>query len=299
MSAAPKFADLLLRLPLPTKLKAGLSPDIVQNDYVDDISDHLIIIGYGINGRNVARAAKFAKIPYEVIDLNAETVRVEKEKGEPIFFGDATQEVVLEHAMVKKALVLVVTLPGSADVRRITQVARSMNPHVHIIIRSRFVNDMPDLFKLGADEVIPEEFETSVEIFTRVLAKYLIPREQIEKLVALVRSDGYEMFRSLSLNETNFTKLAVKVPEITINSMHVCSKAPIVRCSVAELDFENKYNLSLLAVSRSNQTISTPPEDFIFQENDILFFLASYDKLMPVADLFKTREGDCGLPAKN
>lgn len=299
MSAAPKFADLLLRLPLPMRLKAGLDPDNVAEDYIKGISDHLIIIGYGVNGRNVARAAKFAKIPYEVIDLNAETVRSEKKNGEPIFFGDATQESVLEHATVKDAMVLVITLPGSADVRRITQVARQMNPHLHIIIRSRFVNDMQDLFKLGADEVIPEEFETSVEIFTRVLAKYLIPREEIEKLVSMVRADGYEMFRSLSLDESNYGKLSVRVPEININSMHVCKNAEIDGKTLSEMAFEKKYGLTLLALSRLNKTYSQMPDDFIFRENDILFFLASYDKLSKIDALFKSPDSKCGLSDEN
>lgn len=295
MSAAPRFADLLLRLPLPTRLKAGLKPSSGEEENIAGIKDHLIIIGYGINGRNVSRAAKFASIPYEVIDLNAETVRTEKANGEPIFFGDATQEAVLEHASVREAMVLVVTLPGSADVRRITQVARKMNPRLHIIIRSRFINDMQDLFRLGADEVIPEEFETSVEIFTRVLAKYLIPREEIENLVAQVRSDGYEMFRSLSIDERNYAKLTVKVPEISINPMHVCNGARLVGMKNAEAGFQQNYGVALLAVSRENRTFSNPGQDFIFRENDILFFLASTDKLSKVATLFSSPDQDCGI----
>lgn len=295
MSAAPRFADLLLRLPLPTRLKAGLRPGLGEEEYIAGIKDHLIIIGYGINGRNVSRAAKFANIPYEVIDLNAETVRSEKEKGEPIFFGDATQDAVLEHASVKEAMVMVITLPGSADVRRITQTARRMNPHLHIIIRTRFVNDMQDLFKLGADEVIPEEFETSVEIFTRVLAKYLIPRENIESLVAQVRSDGYEMFRSLSIGEDNYGKLTVKVPEININTMHVCRNSEIEGKIYGEVAFEQKHGITLLAVSRGNQTLSTLSRDFKFRENDILFFLASYDKLAGISSMFSSPEEDCGI----
>lgn len=296
IAAAPGFADLLLKLPLPEKIKTGLKPGSGDDQNIVGIKDHLIIIGYGINGRNVSRAAKFAKIPYEVIDLNAETVRTEKQKGEPIFFGDATQEVVLEHASVRKAMVLVITLPGSAEVRRITQTARKMNPHLHIIIRTRFINDVQDLFKLGADEVIPEEFETSVEIFTRVLAKYLVPREDIENLVSQVRSDGYEMFRSLSIEEENYGKLTVKVPEISVNTLRVCSNAEIQGRSANDISFEKKYGVTLLAVSRESQTFSRPHKDFIFEENDILVFLASADKLAKISGLFASPDEDCNLP---
>ena len=58
-------------------------------DFQEDVQDkelenHLIIIGFGINGRNVAIAAKKVSIPYIIIEINPETVRYEKQKGEPI-----------------------------------------------------------------------------------------------------------------------------------------------------------------------------------------------------------------------
>ncbi|MFP4470973.1 MAG: cation:proton antiporter, partial [Bacteroidales bacterium] len=289
IAAAPKIAGLVLRLPLPVKLVSGLKPSLgeEEDEEIKEMRDHLIIIGYGVNGRNVARAARFANIPHKVIELNAETVRKEREAGEPIFFGDATQEVVLEHASIKHALVLVITVPGSADVRRITQVARKMNPHVHIIIRTRFLEEMADLYQLGADEVIPEEFETSIEIFTRVLAKFLIPREEIEKLTAAVRSDGYEMFRSLSVVQGDYKNLHVKVPDIHINTVHVCSHAPAVGKTLGELEMRK---VNLLAVSRNGQTYTNPGPDFTVRENDILFFLASSLRLNEIMDMFRSPE---------
>ncbi len=55
---------------------------------------------------------------------------------------------------------------------------------------------MKPLYELGANEVIPEEFETSVEIFTRVLAKYLIPKAEIEGLVAEIRQMVMKCFEA-------------------------------------------------------------------------------------------------------
>jgi len=288
ISAAPRIADLLLRLPIPDRLKSGLRSTDDHDENIKDIKDHTIVVGYGINGRNVARAAKYAKIPYEVIELNPATVKKEKALGEPIFFGDASQEVVLEHACIKDALIIVITLPNPADIRRITQVARKLNPHIHIIIRSRYIGEMQDFYKLGADEVIPEEFETSIEIFTRVLAKYLVPREEIEKLVATVRSDGYNMFRSLSVSTDNFSKLSVNVPQVNIGSQHVCKNAPIIGKSVLDVNFQENFGVNLLAVSRGKESISSPPPTYRFQDDDILFFLGSHEKLLEMNEMFKS-----------
>ncbi|MBU2651283.1 MAG: cation:proton antiporter [Bacteroidetes bacterium] len=208
---APKIADNITKLPLPEKLINGLYPK--PESTIGKIQDHLIIVGYGINGKNVARAAKYAEIPHVIIEMNPETVQKEFDKGEIIYFGDAAQPSVLEHVNIHEAMVLVVTIPNFSDTRRIISTAREMNSNIHIIIRTRFIEDVETLFKLGANEVIPEEFETSVEIFTRVLTRYLVPHDKIEKLVAEIRSDGYEMFRKLSIYEDNTHFLQVKIPD--------------------------------------------------------------------------------------
>jgi len=142
------------------------------------IKDQLIIIGYGINGQNLARAAKASKIPYVISDVNPETVRREKQNGEPIIYGDATYESVLEHLNVKCAKIIVIAVPDRIAIRRIVELSRKMNHDIYIIARTRFYSEVEEIKKLGADEVIPEEFETSIEIFTRVMQKYLIPRNE-------------------------------------------------------------------------------------------------------------------------
>jgi CPA2 family monovalent cation:H+ antiporter-2 len=65
---------------------------------------------------------------------------------------------------------------------------------------------MEENYRLGADEVIPEEFETSIEIFTRVLTKYLVPQQEIEAFIRLIRSDNYEMLRPV-IKRTNLSKV--------------------------------------------------------------------------------------------
>ncbi|MGD8512677.1 MAG: cation:proton antiporter, partial [Deltaproteobacteria bacterium] len=173
IALAPRLGDIILRLPLPKKLVSGFYP--VSQTKVEEKKDHLVIIGFGVNGRNVARAARGAGIPYAVIEMNPEAVRSEQARGEPIYYGDSTQEAVLQHANIKDARIVVAAINDPAATRRITEVVRRLNPKIHLIVRTPYLREVKPLFELGADDVIPEEFETSVEIFTRVLAKYFIP----------------------------------------------------------------------------------------------------------------------------
>ena len=252
--------------------------------------DHIIIIGFGVNGRNMARSAKIAGIPYVIIEMNPETVRIEKLKGEPIYYGDAIQEAVLEHARIKNARVLVVVISDPTATRGITAMARRLNPKIYIIARTRFLQEMKPLYELGANEVIPEEFETSVEIFTRVLGKYLIPRDEIEKFIAEVRADGYEMFRSLSKESASFSDLKLHLPDVEISIIRVNEGSSLVGKSLAQIELRKKYGVTLLAIRRDAQIISDPGGDTKFCANDILVFLGSPNKIAVITGLFHDLE---------
>lgn len=288
ITLAPRLADFGLKLPVPGKLKSGLYPvPGISNAYrTKRPRDHIVIVGFGVNGRNVARAAKLSGIQYVIIELNPETIRDEKAKGERIYYGDAVQEAVLEHAGIKDARIIVLVISDPVATRRITAMARRMNPNVHIIARTRFLQEMAPLYALGANEVIPEEFETSVEIFTRVLVKYLIPRDEIEQLITEVRADGYEMFRSLSKELTSIPDLKLQLPDVEISTFRVHEGSPIVGKSLSQIELRKKYGVTLLAIQRDKEILSNPDGDTNLCANDVLVVLAPSMKLAGITDLF-------------
>ncbi|MGB9132376.1 MAG: cation:proton antiporter, partial [Methanosarcina sp.] len=91
------FAVFSQRLSLPKILVSDRYRAFNEREHEKLPENHLIIIGYGINGRNVGIAAQKASIPYLIIEINPETVRQEKLRGESIIYGDAAQKSVLEH----------------------------------------------------------------------------------------------------------------------------------------------------------------------------------------------------------
>ncbi|MBO8127493.1 MAG: cation:proton antiporter, partial [Firmicutes bacterium] len=246
IAAGPGISEALSRLPV---LQSWKGRGKVLEKKQPAKRDHLIIVGYGINGRNLARAARSSGIPYVIIEINAQTVKAEKAKGEPIFFGDATQETILDHADVRQARVLVLAISDPVATRRIIELARRLNPKLHIIARTRFIQEMKPLYELGADQVIPEEFETSVEIFTRVLRKYLVPEDEIEKFVAQVRADGYEMFRELAGPRVTMADLHFNLTD-EITTLRVQEGSKLVGQTLRQIDLRNRYGLTLLAVKR-------------------------------------------------
>jgi CPA2 family monovalent cation:H+ antiporter-2 len=285
MALAPKAADVTLRLPLPARLKTGFSTrsESVSARQVQELADHLIIVGYGLSGRNVATVAKTAKIPYVIIEMNAETVRSEKKKGELIMYGDATHEAVLDHVGIEGARVMVVVISDPTATRRITAVARRLNPKIHIIARTRFFAESAHLHDLGVNEVIAEEYETSLEIFARVLAKYLVPKTEIDRLTAETRKGGYQMLRKPAQDPASLADLKLNFPEMEISSIQVHQKAPVAGRSLAELQLRAKYGVTLLAIRRGAEILANPDGQTQILGNDILILLGSPADLVPVA----------------
>jgi CPA2 family monovalent cation:H+ antiporter-2 len=157
--------------------------------------DHTIVAGYGVNGRNLVQVLRETEIPFVVVDLDGETVHQEQKKGVPIVFGDITHPQVLRRLDIQDARALVLAISDPIATRRAVTVARQLSPAIHIIARTRYLRDIEDLRVTGADQVVPEEFETSIEIFSLVLQHYRMPARVIAEKAERIRQEGYALFR--------------------------------------------------------------------------------------------------------
>ncbi len=303
IALAPKFADGVAKLPFPSKVKRGFTKGISVDERKRHriLRDHLIIVGFGLNGKNVARVAKVAGIPYVVIEMNPQTVRVESAKGEPIYYGDASQEAVLAEVGGQRARVVVVVISDPLATRKIAAAVRKENPNGFLIVRTRFITEMESLYAIGVNQVIPEEFETSIEIFSRVLARYLVPRNEIEGLIAEVRSGGYDMFRSLSRESLSFSDLKCQIPNIDITTFRVGEGSPLAGKSIAQIEIRKKHGVTVLAIRRGEQMLSNPDGNTVLHSGDLLVALSEPSKLARFAQHFLDGQsgggGDgCSLP---
>jgi CPA2 family monovalent cation:H+ antiporter-2 len=292
ISLSSRLANAAVKIPFPNRLLTGLRPEMMSEKSPEGLhkKDHLIIVGFGLNGKNLAGTTKAAGIPYVIIEMNPETVLEERKKGEPIFYGDSTREEVLKSAGLARSRILVIVIADPAATRRIVSTARKMNPKIYIIARTRFVSEMEGLHRVGADEVIPEEFETSIEIFSRVLAKYLIPRNEIEQLISGVRMDGYHMLRTGKKGPDAFTDLKQHLPGIEIGTFRVHSEGSATGKSLKELQLRSLYEVTLLAVQRNGQTISNPKSETRILAGDILVFMGRPDVLAGLCGLFHNQK---------
>lgn len=250
------------------------------------LSDHVIIVGFGMNGRNLSRVLRNLKIRHAVIDTNPFTVSSERRKGTKIVFGDATRPEVLEHTCVEQARILVIAISDAAASRRVASLARLLNPAIHIIVRTRYLAEMEPLYKLGANEVIPEEFETAIEILTRVLRRFMIPHDEIEGYVAEVRKDSYDMFRSLSRRHSHAVGIAGFLAGAEIGTFRLKAGSKLDGTSLRDGLLRAQSGASILMIKRGEEVVPNPDPVWQLQEGDIVLLLGTPDQLVAAAKLF-------------
>ena len=236
------------------------------------MQDHIIIVGFGLNGRNLARVLREVAIPYAVLEMNSDTVRQMKKKGEPIYYGDGTSPEILRHMGAEHARLLVVAISDPASTRRIVSAARHQNPGLYVIVRTKYLAEVDDLTALGADEVIPEEFETSIEIFARVLNRYRFPRNVIMDMAERIRSNSYTALRSIDLPKRHIFAQDTLLPEIALDGISLPEHSPLAGRSIAELEIRKKTGVTVIAVRRADTVLTNPAPVFRFQEGDVVLF---------------------------
>src|SRR2546422_353607 len=227
LQGGPALLDRLERLVPLDRLLPGLRPGAIAAAD-QPLTDHVIVAGYGLNGRNLTAALRSIRAPYLIVELNAQTVQQARARREPAFYGDATREEILRALGAERARMLVVAISDPAATRRMVRVGRSLNAGIHIIARTRYVTEIPELSRLGADVVIPEEFETSIEIFARVLAHYSVLRSDIDRLVDQIRSSHYEALRGGDGAGRMTLGAVTGIPQMAVERLRLAAGSPLV-----------------------------------------------------------------------
>lgn len=271
IKAAPRIGYAFQSLFATDSKSAAGHPEPTAKE--SDLRGHVLIVGYGLNGRNLAKVLRKTGVPYTVVELNGETVRKAQARGERIVYGEATRREVLHQNGVEHARILVLAISDPLASRHIVSLARRMNPNIHIIVRTRYMSEMRDLTQLGASEVIPEEFETSIEIFSRVLREYGLARSVIQRQVEEIRREGYQMLRSPSLPIVDLNEIAEALKATSTETLIVEPGSPAVGKSIGNLQLRKKTGVTILAITREGQTEINPGPETIIRAEDVLVLL--------------------------
>jgi len=247
------------------------------------LSGHVVIVGFGLNGENLARVLKATNIPYSVVEMNRSLAQRAREVTARVIVGDAVREAILHHAGIGTARALVVSIHDDEATRRIVAQAHRLRPDMYILARTRSIPELERLYKLGAEQVIPEEFETSIEIFAHVLREFGVPDNVIVQQIAVVRAGGYAMLRGSPLERGARTDL-MKLLELTATqTFYIDPRSPAAGQTIRQLNLRAMSGVTIIAVVRGGKPQTNPSPDVTLAGDDVLVLVGAHAQLEAAA----------------
>ena len=275
LAAAPALVSLgnlvANRLEGDAEPSAATTPD-------QKLSDHIVIIGYGLNGQNVARVLTATSIPHVILEEDPDRVAAARRAGSKVILADGSDPAALMAAGASAARAIVIAISDPVGTRRIVHTCRRISEKARLIVRTRYVAEVERLRTMGADEVIPEEFETSIEIVTRVLRLLHVPGNLMAAQLRLLRDEGYRLLRDPEGRQMEGRRLSAILSAGVSETFLVLPDAFADGKKIEELALD-ELHVTLALLLRDGATLP-PGDDEVLHSGDTLVLVGAHDDLM-------------------
>ncbi len=265
VGVAPRVARFLDR-------RAERAPTRADDDAVAHPRNHVILVGFGLAGQNLARVLKARGIDYVAVDSNAGSVATARRRGMPVFYGDATRRSILQRIGIAEAQLIAVAISDPIGTREIVTLARALAPDIPILARTRYVLEVDELERAGATKVVAEEFESTLALAGEALQHFGVPEESIARFAAELRGEGYEFMRTPeTILDPWLTDL---LDEVATHWVDVPSNFR-ESLSLSELGVRAQTGANVVAIERAGSTTPSPDPSFKVRRGDRLLALGS------------------------
>lgn len=213
---------------------------------IEQLSNHVIVCGYGRIGQNLAARLAFDGAPFVVVEMLKEGVVEAADDGHLVLEGDATDEEVLQQAGIERAKTIVVALQTDADNVYLTLTARNMNPSLRILARGELPATERKLRQAGADEVV---------------LPAVIGAHRIADLI--VRPHAADLMHRVGNFKSGL--------EAILEEIFVTPGSPLIGRTIRDAETHRRHRLLIVSVRRSDgEEVFNPDAEYVFAEGDTL-----------------------------
>jgi CPA2 family monovalent cation:H+ antiporter-2 len=269
--------------------RQGEHPATQDKERTANLEGHVVIAGYGVAGRNIARTLREIRLPYIHIEMNGEMVHRARKSGEIIIYGDATAPAVLEGAGIHKARAMVLAINDPSALARAIPTAREMNPELYILARTNFVATIDQLMRLGADEIITDEFGAGLEMATFLLRQFNVSEARVLKILSSLRAEHHQRYKQHASRPRNLTGYLSVLEGSEIEILAVPDDSPCLGKSLAELNFRATTGGNIMGVIRQERVDYNPSADLRLETGDTLMLLGEEEAIRKVRDFLHGR----------
>lgn len=271
MKASQPLANILLKLPLPNILIKGLFPlKEVDIPYIDN---HLVIIGKDSSALKLSKMAKLNNVQHISIIFDPLIAKEKIEKGEMVIYGDAVNEPILLKAHVDSAETVIISVGSLIPSMAIVEKVRRISKKAHIVVRAKHIENVGELYKLGADQVFPEKLEIAIDLFNRFLTNKLIPQKEINRIITHIRNLSLGEFSEK--DSINQPSIIDELPNMNISAIKVEPNSKADGHSISEIQLRTKTGVTVLALKRGSEIIDHIENGTSFISKDIVYVLGN------------------------
>jgi CPA2 family monovalent cation:H+ antiporter-2 len=276
-------------------LKKRLYPqNALENCNLPDqsLSRHVIIAGGGRIGVQVARVLKSLHVKFVIIEIDHHRFEVAKKEGMAAIYGDAGQEIVLEAANIRKASILVLTIPNLAAARPVVDLSKRLNNSLEIVARTAG-EDYFDIFKtIGISDVVYPEFEASLEMTRQALLRLDVPPAEILRYTENARHKLYARFFSGREEYRFLSQLRTAEQQFDLQWFRLPSASPMAQASIGWSEIRKRTGASIVGVVRNDRLFPNPGPEFELAGGDLVAIIGSTDNRASFCDM---ASGDCSV----
>jgi CPA2 family monovalent cation:H+ antiporter-2 len=236
------------------------------------LKDHVIILGFGIGGRLIARALRDLNVPYLILELNGATVNQTRREGERIFYGDATSPESLHAAGAHEAAAIVSVLSDPDATLRMVRAVRQISRDVPIVVRTRYRLEAERLHKAGATVAVTEELEASLEVLAQLLGRLQIPGNLIDALLDVFRRESVSV-RPLHAPRPRLDSLPEAIQQMPVSTHRIEPGHWAVDRSLSDVNLRARTGASILAIQRDRHYLTSPLPEERLQVADVLYLI--------------------------
>ena len=236
----------------------------------EGLSEHVVIVGGGRVGSQIAHAFQRLGLPLVLVEIDHRRVDSVRAAGLAVIYGDASHEVVLEAARVTSARLLVITTPDPVSAQAIITHARRGNGALAIVARTGDSAFLPRLKALGVSSVVLPEFEASLEMTRKSLLHFPIPVTEIQRQTELARQELFEPFFDDGHGYKTLVQLRRAEHHFDLQWLFVALDCPLIARSIGEVEIRRKTGASVVGVIRDEKLITNPTPQFRFEPHDLV-----------------------------
>lgn len=282
MKLSLPFANALLKLPLPKFVKDGIFP--LKEVEIPNLEKHIVIIGKDASALKLSRMAKYNNMEHVSIIFDPLIANEQIKQGNLVIYGDAVNEPILLKARADSAEVILVSVGDLIPSMAVIEKVRNLNKKAYIIARTKHIDDIKQLYDLGADQVLPEKLEIAIDMFNRILVKKLYPQKEINRILTRIRNLKLGVFTEKDI--INQPSVLDELPNMDITAIKVEAGSDAEEKSVSDIQLRQTAGVTLLAIKRGSKIIEHPSPRTIFRGDDILYVLGDPEQVNRAYELF-------------